>query len=118
MSGWNYRCIVKTLNIFSTSGNFGDVHFDDEENFTVGKKGRGIDLFWLALHELGHSLGLDHSSNKGAIMYPIYRGNHRGLQLHRDDIVGIQQLYGESEFIVIGYPVKHEYVDHTLKKTS
>ena len=54
-----------------------------------------MDLFWLALHELGHSFGLDHSSNKDAIMYPIYRGSHPGVQLHRDDVMGIQQLYGE-----------------------
>lgn len=80
---------------FSAAGIFGDVHFDDEEKFIVDNKGRGIDLLWLALHELGHSLGLDHSNNKRAIMYPIYRGSKPGLQLHRDDIMGIQQLYGE-----------------------
>jgi len=54
-----------------------------------------VDLKWLALHELGHSLGLEHSSTKGAVMYPIYSGYHPGLQLHRDDILGIQQLYGK-----------------------
>lgn len=54
-----------------------------------------MDLKWLALHELGHSLGLEHSSTKGAIMYPIYSGYHPGLELHRDDILGIQQLYGK-----------------------
>ena len=75
-------------------GSFGDVHFDDEETFTVKSQPGGVNLHWLALHELGHSLGLEHSSNKGAIMFPIYRGNP-GLQLHRDDIMGIQQLYGE-----------------------
>lgn len=83
-----------------TTGLFGDVHFDDEEQFTTNNKGRGVDLFWLALHELGHSLGLDHSSNKDAIMYPIYRGSRPGLQLHRDDIMGIQQLYSELKQIV------------------
>lgn len=80
----------------NNAGLFGDVHFDDEEQFTTNNKGGGVDLFWLALHELGHSLGLDHSSNKDAIMYPIYRGSRPGLQLHRDDIMGIQQLYRES----------------------
>lgn len=90
----------KLIKFSCTVGIFGDVHFDDEEKFTVKNKGGGVDLFWLTLHELGHSLGLDHSSNKQAIMYPIYRGNHPGLQLHRDDIMGIQQLYGESKLSV------------------
>ena len=64
--------------------------------FTVEKsQPGGVDLKWLALHELGHSLGLEHSSQKGAIMYPIYSGYHPGLHLHRDDILGIQQLYGK-----------------------
>ena len=66
--------------------------------FTVQKsQPGGVDLKWLALHELGHSLGLEHSSQKGAIMYPIYSGYHPGLQLHRDDILGIQQLYGKLD---------------------
>ena len=88
------------LFFWPTTGLFGDVHFDDEEQFTTNNKGGGVDLFWLALHELGHSLGLDHSSNKDAIMYPIYRGSRPGLQLHRDDIMGIQQLYSELKKII------------------
>jgi len=80
----------------SNAGRFGDLHFDDEELFTVHKsQPGGVDLKWLALHELGHSLGLEHSSTKGAIMYPIYSGYHPGLELHRDDVLGIQQLYGK-----------------------
>lgn len=84
-----------------TPGSFGDVHFDDEETFTVKNQPGGVDLNWLALHELGHSLGLEHSSNKRAIMYPIYRGYHPGLQLHRDDVMGIQQLYGKCLFNLV-----------------
>ena len=81
---------------FPSPGRFGDLHFDDEELFTVQRsQPGGVDLKWLALHELGHSLGLEHSSIKGAMMYPIYTGYHPGLQLHRDDILGIQQIYGK-----------------------
>lgn len=54
----------------------------------------GTNLFFTALHELGHSLGLDHSSNSGAVMAPYYRGYNPFTQLHEDDIAAIQKLYG------------------------
>ena len=75
-------------------GDFGDIHFDDEETFTVSRQDGAVDLRWLALHELGHSLGLAHSSNKRAIMYPIYEESLSGNRLNRDDILGIQHIYG------------------------
>ncbi|XP_070555497.1 matrix metalloproteinase-19-like [Ptychodera flava] len=71
----------------------GDLHFDDAEHFTVFTS-RGTDLDFVALHELGHSLGLVHSDVRGAVMQPIYPGYNPDLQLHNDDISGIQNLYG------------------------
>ncbi|KAJ8042923.1 Matrix metalloproteinase-16 [Holothuria leucospilota] len=71
----------------------GDMHFDDDEYFTVGSY-FGTNLFFTALHELGHSLGLDHSSNSAAVMAPFYRGYNPNIQLHEDDIRAIQRLYG------------------------
>ncbi|XP_068684571.1 uncharacterized protein [Montipora foliosa] len=73
----------------------GDIHFDDAEKFIVKSKGKGTHLLWLVLHELGHSLGLEHSSDKNAIMFPLYPGSKSTFQLHRDDVMGIQQLYGK-----------------------
>ena len=46
------------------------------------------------MHEFGHSLGLAHSSEQGALMYPWYQGYVPDFELPRDDILGIQQLYG------------------------
>ena len=89
------RLYCHIVNFSFTPGDFGDVHFDDEEHFTVTSQAGAVDLRWLALHELGHSLGLAHSSNKRAIMYPIYSDSLSGLKLNRDDVMGIQQLYGE-----------------------
>ena len=48
----------------------------------------------MALHEIGHSLGLDHSSDPEAVMFPSYSGYKAGLDLAQDDIKGIQALYG------------------------
>lgn len=58
----------------------------------------GYNLFLVAAHELGHSLGLSHSNVFGALMYPVYMATDtRYYQLHQDDIDGIQALYGKQE---------------------
>ena len=55
----------------------------------------GINLLFVAVHELGHSLGLRHSNVEDAIMYAYYPGYRANLQLDRDDIEGMQAIYGE-----------------------
>jgi len=49
------------------------------------------DIQRVALHESGHVLGLDHSSNPAAIMYAFINNSY---QLTADDIGGAQALYG------------------------
>ncbi|KFW80033.1 Interstitial collagenase, partial [Manacus vitellinus] len=76
------------------SGIGGDAHFDEDENWTKFTTYSGYNLFLVAAHELGHSLGLGHSNVFGALMYPIYMAKDtRDYQLHQDDIDGIQALY-------------------------
>jgi len=73
----------------------GDIHFDDDENWTIeirNSSAQPLDLITIAAHEIGHSLGLDHSSVENALMYPYYNGSHR--YLHQDDITGIRSIYG------------------------
>ncbi|RXG51136.1 Matrix metalloproteinase-14 [Armadillidium vulgare] len=74
----------------------GDVHFDSSEAWTV-KTYKGTNLFQVAAHEFGHSLGLSHSDNKAALMAAFYRGFEPNFKLHSDDIKAIQSLYGEKK---------------------
>ena len=67
------------------------LHFDDEERW-VDSETRDVDLLTVAAHEIGHTLGLAHSSDPEALMYASYSGPHRFLT--EDDVAGVQSLYG------------------------
>jgi len=56
-----------------------------------------FDFFTVALHEIGHALGLFHSNVPGSVMQAAYVGARRELQ--PDDIDGIQALYGLPEIV-------------------
>ncbi|XP_040833164.1 macrophage metalloelastase isoform X1 [Ochotona curzoniae] len=75
------------------SGIGGDTHFDNDETWTKTQK--GTNLFLVAVHEIGHALGLGHSNDYKAIMFPTYGYiNLNTFRLSADDIRGIQSLYG------------------------
>ncbi|KAJ0063623.1 hypothetical protein NL108_004463 [Boleophthalmus pectinirostris] len=74
-------------------GQGGDTHFDDDETWTLTQ--RGVNLLLVAAHEFGHALGLDHSRDKRALMFPTYQYvNTNGYRLPDDDRRGVQALYG------------------------
>lgn len=56
----------------------------------------GYSLFLVAAHEFGHALGLEHSDDPGALMFPVYTFT-KDFRLSQDDIKGMQELYGETK---------------------
>lgn len=75
-----------------------DVIINAEEDFDIfdgnlvqfGKSFAGLDFGRVALHELGHVIGLDHEQSNPAIMAP----NISNLfELQEDDIAGVEALY-------------------------
>ncbi|XP_054272155.1 interstitial collagenase-like [Macrosteles quadrilineatus] len=70
----------------------GDAHFDDTERWTINSA-QGTNLLQTAAHEIGHSLGLDHSNIVGALMFPTLNSYQPNFELHEDDIKAIQRLY-------------------------
>lgn len=82
-----------------TSGRF---HLDGDENWVVGgdisttSVASAVDLESVAVHEIGHLLGLGHSSVEESIMFPTIASRTRKVELAADDIEGIQTLYGSN----------------------
>ncbi|GJS45669.1 metalloendoproteinase 1-like protein [Tanacetum coccineum] len=70
----------------------GRLHFDADDRWVVGRVPNAFDVETLALHEIGHLLGLGHSRVQNAIMWPTFRsGVTKGIG--SDDIRGIRALY-------------------------
>ena len=81
----------------------GVAHFDDDEVFTDGTSA-GINLFSVALHEIGHLLGLRHSQNTSAIMYKTYKAYDPSMTLTSEERDGIEYIYGKRPFIFFACP--------------
>lgn len=67
--------------------------FDLGETWVAGSNMRGILLFNVACHEIGHLFGLDHSRIEAALMAPFYNQSIAVPQLN-DDIPRFQARYG------------------------
>ena len=74
-------------------------HFDEDERWMIGQNAlqQRFDLQTVALHEIGHLLGLKHSTDRTSTMYPDYifaNDIEERRKLSPDAVTAIQSIYG------------------------
>lgn len=70
----------------------GDILTQDGAGCVLGAN-NGANAAEILAHELGHTLGLDHSGDSSALMFAMAHGDGRGAYLGHDDQAGVRYLY-------------------------
>ena len=73
--------------------NDGRIHFNDMEDWNYKASPIYTDVYAVALHFIGHMLGLRHSQASDSVMWTRYTKFRQ--ELSQDDIIKIRNLYGE-----------------------
>ncbi|XP_045132471.1 matrix metalloproteinase-21-like [Portunus trituberculatus] len=71
------------------------IHMDDDEHFTLNSD-HGTNLLKVAVHEIGHVLGLGHVAQRASVMHAVYERvlPNQGFELGCHDRKRVQNLYG------------------------
>lgn len=73
-----------------------DMYLNDALNWSEFHAVGAYNLWKVVVHELGHSFGLEHSTDIRDIMYPSYQPNDE-VNITQDTIDGITKLYGKIQ---------------------
>jgi hypothetical protein len=97
---------------FSPAAISGDLHFDVDEPWSCTSGSNRVDIGVVALHEVGHTIGLGHENQAFAVMGPYY--NPFLTSLKPDDIAGAVSIYGvpapglHLSLVVTPFPILSE----------
>ncbi|KAM7268426.1 hypothetical protein ACFE04_010592 [Oxalis oulophora] len=69
------------------------IHYDSDEYWSIYPLFDQMDLESVSTHEIGHILGLGHSTDPNAVMHPALPPGAMRRDLSQDDIDGIRTLY-------------------------